>query len=279
MLSRTGGARPRGRHGALFSNVIGGPTAMRSGITSRSCSRHVLLTTVDAGPCRTVHAPGPSQHVWTPIGRGHGNPGGAFSGLVVAIGLLPYQGVHDPLGGINHCGRCRNLQSVAVGGGARVATTIIIKWEGALRLGDSGSPGLAGDRDNDRRCKRSFHRIRCLAFLAHARMLGDKVAAGQLPPGAKSLPGRDYSYHRIDAAVAASSSHPSRDLVASAPSGSRSDRRKQREPEVPSLRPRAADSVIALLWPVDREVNITAAPLDGYLRVVADRWDNRRVDV
>jgi carbon starvation protein len=149
------------------------------------------------------------RHVWAPFGRSAWMPAVlASSALFVAMwGHFLWQGVIDPLGGINSLWPLFGISNQLLAAVALcVATTIVIKmgrrryalvtlaplaWIVVVTM-SAGAAKILSPQPK-------------LGFLAHARLLEAARAAGALPPGAKSsldvtrMIANDY----LDAAVAA----------------------------------------------------------------------------
>jgi carbon starvation protein len=149
------------------------------------------------------------KHVWEPFGRPAWYPAIVLSsGIMVAMwGHFLYQGVIDPLGGINSLWPLFGISNQLLAMVALcVGTTVIIKmkkqkyayvtimplvWLGAVTMTASWQKIFSDDVK--------------IGFLAHARVIGDAVASGKLPAAIKTVGDarrvifNDY----LDAAVAA----------------------------------------------------------------------------
>jgi carbon starvation protein len=212
LLSRTGGAPSLAVGMAhLFSNVLGGPTAMALWYHFAIMFEALfILTTVDAGTrVGRFMLQDLLKHVWAPIGRVSWYPAVVISsGLIVAMwGYFLYQGVMDPLGGINSLWPLFGISNQLLAAVALcVGTTIIIKmgkaryaWVTMLPLVWLVTVTLTAG------WQKIFSNDPRLGFLSHARVLGDTLASGALPSGVQTLANarrlilNDY----IDAAVAA----------------------------------------------------------------------------
>jgi len=212
LLSRTGGAPSLAVGMAhLFSRVLGGSTAMALWYHFAIMFEALfILTTVDAGTrVGRFMLQDLLKHVWKPIGRVSWHPAvvGA-SALVVAMwGYFLYQGVMDPLGGINSLWPLFGISNQLLAAVALcVGTTVIIKmgkpryaWVTILPLVwlvlVTMTAGIEKIISADPK----------LGFLSHAGVVSAQIASGSLPPAvqtigdARRLIVNDY----IDAAVAA----------------------------------------------------------------------------
>jgi carbon starvation protein len=212
LLSRTGGAPSLAVGMAhLFSRVLGGPTAMALWYHFAIMFEALfILTTVDAGTrVGRFMLQDLLKHVWPPIGRVSWYPGVVIaSGIVVAMwGHFLYQGVLDPLGGINSLWPLFGISNQLLAAVALcVGTTIIIKmgkaryaWVTVLPLAWLALVTLTAG------WQKIFSADPKLGFLAHARLLRETLASGALPASTQSIgdASRLILNDRIDAAVAA----------------------------------------------------------------------------
>jgi carbon starvation protein len=149
------------------------------------------------------------RHVWEPFGRVSWYPAVLLSSLIfVAIwGHFLYQGVIDPLGGINSLWPLFGIANQLLAAVALcVGTTVIIKmgkqkyafvtllplaWLVVVTMSAAYTKIFSSDPR--------------LGFLAHARRFSDLLAQGQIPQGVRSAADatRIIWNDRVDAAVAA----------------------------------------------------------------------------
>jgi len=212
LLSRTGGAPSLAVGMAhLFSRVLGGQTAMALWYHFAIMFEALfILTTVDAGTrVGRFMLQDLFKHVWAPIGRVSWYPAVLISSAVVVAmwGHFLYQGVLDPLGGINSLWPLFGISNQLLAAVALcVGTTIIIKMGKARYAWVTIVPLVwlvlvtmtAG-------WQKIFSADPKLGFLSHARLLRDTLAGGALPAGVQSVGDatRMILNDRIDAAVAA----------------------------------------------------------------------------
>ena len=212
LLSRTGGAPSLAVGMAhLFSRVLGGSTAMALWYHFAIMFEALfILTTVDAGTrVGRFMLQDLLKHVWAPIGRVSWYPAVVMaSGIVVAMwGWFLYQGVMDPLGGINSLWPLFGISNQLLAAVALcVGTTIIIKmgkaryaWVTILPLTWLAAVTLTAG------WQKIFSADVKLGFLSHARMVSETLATGALPAGAQTIADakRLALNDHIDAAVAA----------------------------------------------------------------------------
>jgi carbon starvation protein len=211
LLSRTGGAPSLAVGMArIFASVLGGTGAMALWYHFAIMFEALfILTTLDAGTrVGRYLLQDLGRHLWEPLGRVTWQPAVlASSALFVALwGHFLYQGVTDPLGGINSLWPLFGIANQLLATVALcVGTTVIIKmgkaryaWTTLLPLAwlvvVTTTAGLLKIFSPDPR----------LGFLAHARLLADAVASGALPAGVPSAEAaRKMMFNdRLDAAVA-----------------------------------------------------------------------------
>ena len=212
LLSRTGGAPSLAVGMAhIFSNVLGGPTAMALWYHFAIMFEALfILTTLDAGTrVGRFMLQDLGRHVWEPFGRVSWYPAVLLSSLIfVAMwGHFLYQGVIDPLGGINSLWPLFGIANQLLAAVALcVGTTVIIKmgkqkyafvtllplaWLVVVTMSAAYMKIFSSDPR--------------LGFLSHARLFSDLLAQGQIPPGVRSAAdaSRIIWNDRVDAAVAA----------------------------------------------------------------------------
>jgi carbon starvation protein len=211
ILSRTGGAPSLAVGMAhIFSKALGGGSAMALWYHFAIMFEALfILTTLDAGTrVGRFMLQDLGRHVWEPFGRVSWYPAVMLSSAIfVAMwGHFLYQGVIDPLGGINSLWPLFGIANQLLATVALcVGTTVIIKmgkpryafvtmlplvWLVVITM----TAGLTKVFSSDPK----------LGFFAHARLVADRVAAGTMPPGIKTASdaSRVIFNDRLDAAVA-----------------------------------------------------------------------------
>jgi carbon starvation protein len=211
LLSRTGGAPSLAVGMAhIFSRVLGGPTAMALWYHFAIMFEALfILTTVDAGTrVGRFMLQDLLKHVWAPIGRVSWYPAVVIaSGIVVSFwGYFLYQGVMDPLGGINSLWPLFGISNQLLAAVALcVGTTVIIKmgkaryaWVTILPLVWLAMVTLTAG------WQKIFSADPKLGFLSHARVVSVQIASGALPAGIQTMADarRLVLNDHIDAAVA-----------------------------------------------------------------------------
>ena len=212
LLSRTGGAPSLAVGMAkIFSDLLGGTTSMALWYHFALMFEALfILTTVDAGTrVGRFMLQDLGKHIWAPFGRVSWYPAVVLSSalFVSCWGFFLYQGVTDPLGGINSLWPLFGIANQLLATIALcVGTTVIIKMGKAKYAWMTILPMTwlvivtmtAG-------WLKLFDPNPKLGFLAHARWVAEKLAAGELPPGIADAAGaaRLIFNDRLDAAVAA----------------------------------------------------------------------------
>ena len=212
LLSRTGGAPSLAVGMAkIFADVLGGPGAMALWYHFALMFEALfILTTVDAGTrVGRFMLQDLGKHIWEPFGRVSWYPAVVMSSfLFVSMwGYFLYQGVTDPLGGINSLWPLFGIANQLLATVALcVGTTVIIKMGKARYAWMTLLPMVwlvivtmtAG-------WQKLFSTDPRIGFLSHARWLAERVAAGNLPVGVPSADAasRLMFNDRLDAGVAA----------------------------------------------------------------------------
>jgi carbon starvation protein len=212
LLSRTGGAPSLAVGMAqLFSNVLGGSTAMALWYHFAIMFEALfILTTIDAGTrVGRFMLQDLGGLAWRPLGRLASYPATVISSAVFVLmwGYFLYQGVNDPLGGINSLWPLFGISNQLLAAVALcVGTTVIIKmgraryaWVTALPLAWLAIVTLTAGY------QKIWAPDPALGFLAHARLLIDASHGGPLPVGVASTAAaaRMALNDRLDAGVAA----------------------------------------------------------------------------
>ncbi|HVD77308.1 MAG TPA: carbon starvation CstA family protein [Vicinamibacteria bacterium] len=210
LLNRTGGAPSLAVGMAqIFSGTIGGDRLL--GIWYHFAIMFealFILTVLDAGTrVGRFMVQELLGHVYAPLGRTSWYPSVLVtSGLIVGgWGYFLYQGVRDPLGGINSLWPLFGISNQLLSAVALVvATTILLKmgrgrwaWVTLAPMAWLGTVTMTASY------QKIFHPDPRIGFLAQARVLGDQIAGGLLPPDKVAQAERLIFNNRLDAAVTA----------------------------------------------------------------------------
>ncbi|MFN0097602.1 MAG: carbon starvation CstA family protein, partial [Gemmatimonadaceae bacterium] len=212
LLSRTGGAPSLAVGMAkIFADALGGTNAMALWYHFALMFEALfILTTVDAGTrVGRFMLQDLGKHVWEPFGRVSWYPAVVLSSAIFVgcWGFFLYQGVTDPLGGINSLWPLFGIANQLLATVALcVGTTVIIKmgkaryaWMTLLPMAWLVVVTMTAG------WQKLFSANPKIGFLSHAQWVADKIAAGELPPGVQDAAGaaRLIFNDRLDAAVAA----------------------------------------------------------------------------
>jgi len=212
LLSRTGGAPSLAVGMAyIFANVFGSGAAVAIWYHFAIMFEALfILTTLDAGTrVGRFMLQDLGGHIWKPFGRVSWMPASVSASAIVVLcwGYFLYQGVTDPLGGVNTLWPLFGISNQLLAAIALcVGTTIIIKmgkgkyafltlipltWLTIVNM-------TAG-------YQKIFSDIPKLGFLSHAKWVQGFLDRGELPPGVASIANanRMIFNDRLDAAVAA----------------------------------------------------------------------------
>lgn len=212
LLSRTGGAPSLAVGMAkIFASVLGGDTSMALWYHFALMFEALfILTTVDAGTrVGRFMLQDLGKHLWEPFGRVSWYPAVVLASAMVCgmWGWFLYQGVTDPLGGINSLWPLFGISNQLLATVALcVGTTIIIRM-GKVRyvfvtlipmvwlVIVTGTASLTKIFDPNPR----------IGFLSHAQWVRDQVAAGAVVPGVADAAGaaRLILNDNVNTAVAA----------------------------------------------------------------------------
>jgi carbon starvation protein len=211
LLARAGGAPSLAVGMAqIFASMIGGSSMLALWYHFAIMFEALfILTTIDTGTrVGRFMLQELAAHVWKPMGRTSWYPSVVISSAVIVAGwgYFLYQGVVDPLGGINSLWPLFGISNQLLAAVALcVGTTVIIKmnkaryaWVTLLPLVWLTTVTLTAG------WQKVFSSDPRLGFLAHARMVEAGVAAGELPKGIGSMEAaqRVLFNDRLDAIVA-----------------------------------------------------------------------------
>jgi carbon starvation protein len=210
LLSRVGGAPSLAVGMAhIFSNALGGSGGMALWYHFAIMFEALfILTTLDAGTrVGRFVLQDLGRHAWEPFGRVSWYPAVVISSamFVAMWGYFLYQGVLDPLGGINSLWPLFGISNQLLAAVALcVGTTVIIKtgrahhaWVTLLPLAWLVTVTLTAG------WQKLMSPNPALGFLAKAKALGTALASGALPAGRSAADVRRMIFNeRLDAVVA-----------------------------------------------------------------------------
>jgi len=208
LLDRTGGAPSLAVGMAqIFSGTIGGERLL--GIWYHFAIMFealFILTVLDAGTrVGRFMVQDFAGHFWKPLGRTNWAPGvWISSGLIVgAWGYFLWQGVQDPLGGINSLWPLFGIANQLLATVALVVATTIILKMGERRLAWVTLAPMAWlvAVTMTASYQKVFHSNPRIGFLAQARVLSAQLGSGAIPPQNVAVTHRMIFNSRLDATV------------------------------------------------------------------------------
>jgi carbon starvation protein len=210
LLNRAGGAPSLAVGMAqIFSNTIGGPRLLSIWYHFAIMFEALfILTVLDAGTrVGRFMIQELGGRVWKPFGRTSWVPGMLVSSaLIVGMwGYFLYQGVIDPLGGINSLWPLFGIANQLLACVALVvATTILIKMQRLRWLWVTVLPMIwLVTVTMTASYQKIFSANPRLGFLSFARSLAAQIAAGKIPAAKLVETQRNIFNQRLDAAVTA----------------------------------------------------------------------------
>jgi len=210
LLSRTGGAPSLAVGMAeIFSRALGGEHLKALWYHFAIMFEALfILTTLDAGTrVGRFMVQDLLGNLWAPLGRTSSLPANVLaSGLIVlGWGYFLYQGVVDPLGGINSLWPLFGIANQLLAATALACATTILVKSGRARFGFATALPLAWLLSVTMTAgwQKIFHEDRRIGFLAQADFLSEQLAKGAIPPE-KVLETQAVVFNnRLDAAVTA----------------------------------------------------------------------------
>jgi len=210
LLDRTGGAPSLAVGMAqIFSGTIGGERLLSIWYHFAIMFEALfILTTLDAGTrVGRFMVQDLAGHVWKPLGRSGSLSGTvvASAAMVAAWGYFPWQGVQDPLGGINSLWPLFGIANQLLAAVALVvATTILLKmgrgrlvWVTLVPMAWLVVVTMTASYE------KIFDANPRIGFLAQARVLASQISSGAIPAAQIAEMQRLIFNNRLDAAVTA----------------------------------------------------------------------------
>ena len=208
LMNRTGGAPSLAMGMAqIFSSTIGGTHLLAIWYHFAIMFEALfILTVLDAGTrVGRFMVQEMLGHVWSPLGRTGWYPSIVFSSalIVCAWGYFLYQGVLDPLGGVNTLWPLFGISNQLLAAVALVVATTILLKMGRLRfLWVTLAPMLVlVVVTMTASYQKLFHPDPHIGFLSYARDLSDQLASGAIPATQAVATSRLIWNARVDAAV------------------------------------------------------------------------------